>query len=162
MCRSVKGCGKSFAMKCFVILWCTCSALYCSYFGCLYLWNTQGKRHCFDNCVCNLFQASKLGLLVSCRPNRLHHDNSIPILKSHSQMFCEHILGDRLFFQPYVLTLHSLGLWNQVCQSTPIIIWKQNTPWIMESSQSLLSKGEIRVLKEVYAIFQKTFHSFYT
>ena len=105
--------------------------------------------------LCYLFQASKLGLLVSCRPNWLHHDNSIPILKSHSQMFCEHILGDRLFFQPYVLTLHFLGLWNHTCQSTPIIIWKQNTSWIMESSQSLLSKGQIRVLTEVYAIFKK-------
>ena len=50
VCRSVKGCGKNFAMKCFVFLRCTCSALYCSYFGRLFLWNTQGKWYCFDTC----------------------------------------------------------------------------------------------------------------
>ena len=41
MCRGVKGCGKNFAMKCFVFLRCTCSALYCSYLGCL---STQTRR----------------------------------------------------------------------------------------------------------------------
>ena len=40
VCRSVKGCKKSFAMKCIVFLWWTCSALYCLYLGCLFLWNT--------------------------------------------------------------------------------------------------------------------------
>ena len=39
VCRRVKGCEKCFAMKCFVVLWCTYSALYCLYFGCLFLWN---------------------------------------------------------------------------------------------------------------------------
>ena len=41
MCRGVKGCRKNFAMKCFVFLRCTCSALYCSYLGCL---STQTRR----------------------------------------------------------------------------------------------------------------------
>ena len=41
MCRGVKGCGKNFAMKCFVFLRYTCSALYCSYLGCL---STQTRR----------------------------------------------------------------------------------------------------------------------
>ena len=27
VCRTMKGCSKNFAMKCFVFLWCTCSAL---------------------------------------------------------------------------------------------------------------------------------------
>ena len=37
-------------MKCFVFLWRTWSALYCSYLECLYLRNTSCKRHCFDTC----------------------------------------------------------------------------------------------------------------
>ena len=41
MSRGVNGCGKNFAMKCFVFLRCTCSALYCSYLGCL---STQTRR----------------------------------------------------------------------------------------------------------------------
>ena len=52
----VNGLQKKFAMKCFVFLWCTCSAFYCSYLECLYLRNTSCKRHCFDTCGYHLQQ----------------------------------------------------------------------------------------------------------
>ena len=45
VCRTMKGCAKNFAMKCFVFLWCTCSALFLYPFEWLPLWKVRLNRH---------------------------------------------------------------------------------------------------------------------
>ena len=55
-------------------------ALYCLYFGCFFLWNTQGKQHCFDTCELNSSQSLILRLeayLMRMVVQTVHHFDTI-------------------------------------------------------------------------------------